>query len=113
MKPTKQQTEIRNEVIDVMIKQLGGNKFFIMTGSKPQYKDISTDSPLIALKITKNNSKANYLTIQYIRSTDLYKIEFIKMTKTERKIVSTYENIYSDQLTEIFESETGLRTSLF
>jgi hypothetical protein len=113
MKPTKQQTEIRNEVIDVMIKQLGGNKFFLMTGSKPQYKDISTDSPLIALKLTKNNSKSNYLTVQYIRSTDLYTMEFIKMTKTERKIVSTYENIYSDQLTEIFESETGLRTSLF
>jgi hypothetical protein len=47
-----QQTEIRNEVIDTMIKQLGGNKFFLMTGSKPQYKDISTDSPLIALKLT-------------------------------------------------------------
>ena len=113
MKPTAQQTEIRNEVIDVMIKQLGGNKFFLMTGSKPQYKDISTDSPLIALKLIRNKSKANYLTIQYIRSTDLYTMEFIKMTKTERKIVSTYENIYSDQLTEIFESETGLRTSLF
>jgi hypothetical protein len=108
-----QQTEIRNEVIDTMIEQLGGNKFFIMTGSKPQYKDISTDSPLIALKLTRNKSKANYLTIQYMRGLDLYTMEFIKMTKTERKIVSTYENIYSDQLTEIFESETGLRTSLF
>ena len=113
MKPTAQQTEIRNEVIDVMIKQLGGNKFFLMTGSKPQYKDISTDSPLIALKLTKNNSKANFLTIQYIRGLDLYKMEFIKMTKTERKIVASYDNIYSDQLTEIFESETGLRTTLF
>ena len=113
MKPTAQQTEIRNEVIETMINQLGGTKFFLMTGSKPQYKDISTDSPLIALKLTKNNSKANYLTIQYIRSTDLYKIEFIKMTKTERKIVSSFENIYNDQLTEIFESETGLRTTLF
>ena len=113
MKPTKQQTEIRNEVIDVMIKQLGGNKFFLMTGSKPQYKDISTDSPLIALKLTKNNSKSNYLTVQYIRSTDLYTMEFIKMTKTERKVIANYASIYSDQLTEIFESETGLRTTLF
>ena len=113
MKPTAQQTEIRNEVIETIIEQLGGNKFFVMTGSKPQYKDISTDSPLIALKLTKNNSKANYLTIQYIRSTDLYKMEFIKMNIKERKIVSSYDNIYSDQLTEIFESETGLRTTLF
>ena len=113
MKPTAQQTEIRNEVIETMINQLGGTKFFLMTGSKPQYKDISTDSPLIALKLTKNNSKANYLTIQYIRSTDLYKMEFIKMNIKERKIVSSYDNIYSDQLTEIFESETGLRTTLF
>ena len=113
MKPTSQQKEIRNEVIDVMIKQLGGNKFFIMTGCKPQYKDISTDSPLIALKLIRNKSKANYFTIQYIRSTDLYTMEFINMTKTERKIVASYDSIYSDQLTEIFESETGLRTSLF
>ena len=108
-----QQTEIRNEVIDTIVKQLGGTKFFLMTGSKPMYKDISTDSPLVALKLTRNKSKANYFTIQYMRGSDLYKIEFIKMTKTERKVISSYDNIYSDQLTEIFESETGLRTSLF
>ena len=110
---TTTQTTERNRVIDVMIKQLGGNHFFAMTGSKPQYKDISTDSPLIALKLKRNKSKANYLTIQYVRGLDLYTMEFINMTKTERKIVSSYDNIYNDQLIEIFESETGLRTSLF
>ena len=113
MKLTQKQTEIRNGVIDVMIKQLGGNHFFAMTGSKPQYKDISTDSPLIALKLKRNQSKSNYLTIQYVRGLDLYTMEFIKITKTERKVVSSYDNLYNDQLTEIFESETGLRTSLF
>jgi hypothetical protein len=40
-------------------------------------------------------------------------MEFINMNKTERKVVASYDSIYSDQLTEIFESETGLRTSLF
>ena len=95
MKPTAQQTEIRNEVIETMINQLGGTKFFIMTGSKPQYKDISTDSPLIALKLTKNNSKANYLTIQYIRSTDLYKMEFIKMNINKRNsVIILFKYIY-------------------
>jgi hypothetical protein len=58
MKPTAQQTEIRNEVIDVMIKQLGGTKFFLMTGCKPQYKDISTDSPLIALKLNSQQKQS-------------------------------------------------------
>ena len=113
MKPTTQQTEIRNEVIDTIIKQLGGNKFFVMTGSKPHYKDIETENPFVSIKLIRNKSGANYLIVQYIRSTDLYKVEFIKLNTNERKVISNYENIYSDQLTEIFESETGLRTSLF
>jgi hypothetical protein len=108
-----QQTKIRNEVIDTIIEQLGANKFFVMTGSKPHYKDIETENPFVSIKLIRNQSGANYLIIQYIRSTDLYKVEFIKLNTKQRKIVSTYENIYSDQLTEIFESETGLRTSLF
>ena len=29
MKPTAQQTEIRNEVIDTIVKQLGGTKFLV------------------------------------------------------------------------------------
>ena len=108
-----QQTEIRNEVINTIVKQLGGNKFFVMTGSKPHYKDIETENPFVSIKLICNQSKANYIIIQYIRSTDLYKVEFIKINLKERKIVSSYDNVYSDQLTEIFESETGLRTSLF
>lgn len=45
---------------------------------------------------------------------DLYDITFSKSRPTEPKdeTVETYENIYCDQLTELFEEFTGLCTSL-
>ncbi len=45
---------------------------------------------------------------------DLYDIEFFKSKATEPEdtTVKTYENIYCDQLTDLFEDFTGLRTSL-
>jgi hypothetical protein len=111
-KVTYKQAKVRNEIIDVMIKQLGGTKFFLMTGSKPMYKDISTDSPLVALKLIKNSSGANYLILQYIRGLDLYKMEFVKMTKNNQKTIIIHHNIYGDQLQDIFTRETKLYTSL-
>jgi hypothetical protein len=114
METTKTTFDIQrnNEIINTMVSQLGGNRFMVMTGSKPQYKETKTNNPLIAFKLVRNQSKANYLKVSYISAMDLYKMEFVKATTSKLETVKVYENIYGDQLHELFTETTGLYTSL-
>lgn len=108
----KETAKINNEIIQTMLHQLGGHKFFVMTGSKPQYKKIQCIDPLIALKLKRNISKANYLLISYIVSADLYTMEFIRMTENKRDVIAEFTSVYGDQLQDIFTSKTGLIINL-
>ncbi len=103
---------VNNGIINTMVSQLGGNRFFAMTGSKPQYKDISNHNPHIALKLARNGSKANYLKIHYKSGSDLYRMEFIRMTRTRNETIKEYDGIYGDQLSELFTEYTGLYAHL-
>lgn len=103
-----------NEIINTMVKQLGGKRFFAFTGSKPQYKKINnTANPLICLKLARNSSKANYLEIKYNSGLDVYEMEFIKSNSANpREIVKRFDMVYDDMLQQIFTSVTGLYTTL-
>lgn len=103
---------IKNQQINVMVSQLGGNRFMMMTGSKPQYKSLKND-PLIAFKLTKNNSKANYLTVTYVAAADTYKMDFVRIHgMNEPKQIENLENVYAEDLERTFASVTGLATRL-
>lgn len=106
------QQERSNAIINTLIHQLGGRRFFVFTGSKPKYKKIDTDSPEIMLKLTRNQSKANYLKITFVSGLDLYKMEFIKCHASNIETVKEYNNVYDDMLQQIFTSVTGLYTTL-
>lgn len=109
---TQEQINNNNQIINTMVSQLGGNKFFVMTGSKPQYKDTRTSNPLIAFKLKRNQSKANYMKLSYISGQDLYKMEFVQMTAKKNETVEVYEGLFGDQLQEFFTSTTGMYTRL-
>ena len=104
--------EIKNQQINTMVSQLGGNRFMAMTGSKPQYKDLKND-PLVAFKLTRNASKANYLTVTYVAAADTYKMDFVRIHgMNEPKAIESLENVYGSDLQRTFTSVTGLVTSL-
>ena len=114
LKQTKMNTlnDIKNNQINTMIHQLGGNQFFAMTGSKPQYKDLKND-PLVAFKLTRNSSKANYLKLSYIAASDTYKMDFVSMRgMNEPKTVQELEGLHGEDLQRIFTDVTGLYTRL-
>lgn len=108
-------------------EQLGGNKFLAMTGSKFLYHGRDDNGYVnLMVKLARNQSKAQYLKIQY-NSMDLYDLEFSRIKRTQNpeykdiglKIydeeyitLKTFENVYGDQLEEIFEDVTGLYTRL-
>ena len=97
-----------SDVANTIYRQLGGNRFRVMTGAKNM---VSLENG-IAMKIGRNKTNANYMEI-VLNELDLYDITFAKVTKMgEMKSMKGYDNVYNDMLVSIFESHTGMYTSL-
>jgi len=112
----------------IIAEQIGGNKFLAMTGSKFQYYGYDDLGYVyLMIKLTKNQSKAQYLKIQ-LNGLDLYDLTFSRIKKTltplakelgvkvydeEVITVKEYKDVYADMLQDIFTSVTGMYTRLF
>lgn len=110
-----------------IVTHIGGHRFLSMTGTKIKYYGYSdTGYVYVMLQLVKNESKANHLKIS-LNSMDLYDMEFIRTRKVQNpeykaigikvyedvwETVKEFDNLYYDQLEEIFKSVTGLETSL-
>lgn len=109
------------EIASTILQQLGGGRFVVMTGSKDM---IAIDNGL-RMSLAKNGSKANRLEIT-LTPWDTYKMRFYRYTSARystrggqfkiypEKIteVKEYNDIYFDQLQELFTETTGLYTHL-
>ena len=97
-------SHIANEIY----RQLGGNKFRVMTGAK----NMVSHEFALSMKIGRNKTNANFMVVE-LNENDLYNVTFAKLTKMgEMKSVKEYENVYNDMLVSIFESHTGMYTTL-
>lgn len=90
-----------------ILRQLGGNKFIAMTGAK----NFGGTENSITFKIGRNSSSANWVKI-VLNGRDLYDVSFIQVRGTTLKTLKTYDDIYFDQLQQIFTSFTGMYTHL-
>lgn len=107
-------------VADVILEQLGGNKFTAMTGSK----DFLADGNTLRMTLVKNKSKANRLFVTLDEASDTYKMRFfyyfpgrlnkktLAWSEEKTEEVAEYEGVYGEDLCRIFKSVTGLETSL-
>ena len=83
-----------------MLKQLGGNRFIMMTG----------------FKIGRNSKGVNFVRIDL--KNDLYNMEFIQLRKkrgsmdVNMKVLKRVKGVYADQLQSVFTKHTGMYTSL-
>ena len=97
------------KVAQTILKQLGGNKFRMMTGAK----NFGGTEDSLSMRIGRNSSNSNYLKIT-LNMMDTYDMKFCKLTrKFEEKSVTEYNNIYNDMLTDQFTAHTGMYTKLF
>ena len=95
-------------VATTILNQLGGNKFRVMTGAK----NFMDHGNALSMRIGRYSSNSNYLKIT-LNGSDLYDVRFSKVTKMgEEKSVREFYDVYNDMLVEIFESHTGMYTSL-
>lgn len=100
-------------VATIILQQLGGNKFNAMTGAKQH----TADGPVLQFKLPSNfaNKGINFVKIRLMPD-DTYTMEFSKITWRKYvptvKLIKTLDNVYNDQLQELFTSVTGLDTHL-
>ena len=98
-------------IAETIFKQLGGQRFIVMTGCK----HFSQTTNGIQFKVGKNANGINHCRID-LDGSDLYKVEFLRVTRSRYKIVSRvvseHQGIFADQLRAVFEQATGLYTSL-
>lgn len=94
-------------IAQTILNQMGGSgKLVAMLGAR----NFSTEGNDLRFRF-RGSRKSNYVKIT-LNSMDLYDIEFGKIRKYELIPGESFFDVYADQLIEIFESVTGLRTSL-
>ena len=112
---------IQKSVPQIILDQLGGNHFLVMTGCH----HLVGDKNSLRMTIPRNASRANRLEIT-LEPDDTYRMEFRRYregdwhirngkcyeTKTIDEEVQTFDGIYFDQLQELFTQVTGMYTSL-
>lgn len=98
-----------NQIIKTMITQFCGNisRLVIMLGTKQVLFDNATN--MIKFNFPMRN-KANYCVIRYDSAMDTYSLEFCRFNNKsiEWETIESFNDVYCDQLTEIFEDFTGL-----
>ena len=99
-------------------KQLGGNKFSLMTGAKNfGYSETKEGNTNLTFQIGRNKNSITHVSIT-LNGLDLYDIEFLKIrmisreARLERKVKASFQNVYCENLVETFENATELYARL-
>ena len=100
-----------NSIARTILEQLGGREFVTMTGAKgmaPTNKGLAfllPDDP----DFVKDG--INFVRIS-LNGMDLYDVEFCQYKDEKLTMIHYDEDLYNDQLQEIFTSRTGLDTRM-
>ena len=110
-------------IAEEILIQLGGRKFVACTGCNNFHTDGKKD--YLVMNIPRNGSKANRCEIKYNYGTDTYNMRFYRHRNASFNMnryvktgngwkeakdtdIKTFEEIYCDQLGEIFQDVTGM-----
>jgi len=105
-KPNKK--EIEMFVANKILEHLGGSRFQAMTGAK----NFVSDGSSLSFKLPKCRNGINYVSITLCLD-DTYSIFFQKILRNfSVKEVSKIDDIYAEDLCEVFTGATGLYTQL-
>lgn len=96
------------KIANETLRQLGGNGFLFMTGSKAMWDADGT----LTLKLRRNGSKCNTLLVKYDKGADLYNMEWYATRKYQCVLAYEHKGAACSDLRELFEEHTGLATSL-
>lgn len=97
----------------IILGQLGGNRFIAMTGAKQFVRSDSEQWLQFKLPSTPHytKDKINFVKIT-LTPADLYTVEFMYIRGLNVKEVAKVEGVYCDMLQSVFTEYTGLDTHL-
>jgi hypothetical protein len=99
------------EIAQEILKQLGSGKFVAMTGAK-NFCSLDEQEGGLSFKLPKfSGIKINYVKI-VLNASDLYEVTFGRIHGLKYTVISEHKGIYCDELKDMFEYHTGLRTHL-
>jgi stage III sporulation protein SpoIIIAA len=90
-----------------ILNQLGGNKFIAMTGATC-YSD-NNGNTLVAKFKGSRIANIMYVTLN---ENDTYDVKICKYKNLDVKVIKAVTGAYAEMLKPLFETTTGLRTSL-
>ena len=102
---------ILNEALkpyEVILQQLGGNRFVAMTGAKNLGTSTKKD---LSFSIGRNAKKVTHVKIT-LTSADLYDVKFINARGAKIKVLKKVKGVYGDMLPKIFKKYTGMNVRL-
>lgn len=98
-------------VATTILEQLGGNRFRVMTGAR----DFLGSEDSLQFKLPRAKDGINCVQIK-LEPSDTYTMKFVRVgdRRTGYKVTekAVCEDVYCDQLQELFTKYTGLYTSL-
>jgi hypothetical protein len=94
---------------NVLLRQLGGNKFKVMTGAK-NFVYSKADRSL-SFKIGRNSKRVNGVRIT-LDASDTYTMEFMWNTVKKQTTRAKVSGVYAEDLQRVFTEHTGMYTSL-
>ena len=95
-------------VSQIILGQLGGYRFLTMCGI--ENKNLLGGPNHLSIKLPRNPKNITHVKIELNRGKDLYEVKFFKIRGTNIKVVSQFEEIFADQLQDLFDREVGLLT---
>ena len=103
----QEQRKTNLAVAQIILQQLGSNRFKMMTGAK----NFCAVKNGLSFRIPKSQNGINYVEIK-LNGLDLYDISFKRIYGSKVTDVNDASDIYNDQLQAIFTENTGLYTHL-
>lgn len=102
-------TTTNPEIATTILRQLGGNRFLVMTGAK-DCLDIGNG---FRCRIGRNSKRVTHVEI-LLDATDTYTVNFYRITKRglDVDLIESLDMVYADNLRSHIEISTGLRLSL-
>lgn len=102
-------------VPETILAQLGGNRFIAMTGAK----QFVGSADALSFQIPRNSRKITGVRVKLDRN-DAYTVEFYRKAPRDPvlkisigvELATARENVYAENLRDVFTTETGLLTSL-
>jgi hypothetical protein len=103
------------QVAQTIISQLGGQQFRMMVGARNLVHSLGADDEIsdLTFKIMRNGKRVTHVRIA-LKANDTYRVSFLKWDSRNMQFttVSSSEDVYADNLREVFRTGTELETSL-